>query len=218
MHRALLVDSDLISSMDHLYSNMYDDDPRSARLSMLYKEELLVEENQHSSRKKRKINDSAMFSSGTKKLSFAEAWDSMFERLKVYKEEHGDYMVPWNYEKDPKLGSWVSKQRHYHSNGVLPQKRVESLQKLGFTWDVTKKTWYIMFSQLSKYKEEHGDCMVPIHYKENPKLGRWVYVQRNKGRRMPHDHFELLDSLGFKWSVHKAFWKEDCSDGAEGKK
>ena len=35
---------------------------------------------------------------------FNAKWNVMFERLKEYKEEYGDCLVPQRYEKDPKLG------------------------------------------------------------------------------------------------------------------
>ena len=40
------------------------------------------------------------------------------------------------------------------------------------------RAWDIMFKRLAEYKEEHGDCMVPQKYKEDPQLGRWVMNQR----------------------------------------
>ena len=39
---------------------------------------------------------------------FDAKWNVMFERLKEYKEEYGDCLVPTRYEKDPKLGQWVA--------------------------------------------------------------------------------------------------------------
>jgi rubrerythrin len=39
-----------------------------------------------------------------------EQWDNMFERLKKYKAEHGDCLVPKRYVADPKLGTWVETQ------------------------------------------------------------------------------------------------------------
>jgi hypothetical protein len=39
-----------------------------------------------------------------------EQWDTMFERLKAYKAQHGDCLVPKRYTADPKLGTWVETQ------------------------------------------------------------------------------------------------------------
>jgi len=143
-------------------------------------------------------------------ISFAEAWEDMVVRLQKYKEKNGDCMVPWNFKGDPKLGSWVSKQRHYKSNGSLSHDRIKILEDLGFIWDATKHAWDDMFERLTEYKKEKGDCLVPTHYKKDPKLGRWVYVQRHKrDNKMTKEQAKRLERIGFKWSVHKAFWEED---------
>lgn len=156
-------------------------------------------------------NDSARVpnAKGETSKSFVQVWDDMFLRLQRYKEEHGDTMVAWNYNKDPKLGSWVSKQRHYYLTGSLTDDRAKRLEELGFVWDAGKRTWDDMYGRLKKYKEENGDCLVPTHYKKDPKLGRWVYVQRNKKGKVSKEQEERLRSIGFKWSVHKAFWGAD---------
>mmetsp|Transcript_5918 Transcript_5918/g.8368 ORF Transcript_5918/g.8368 Transcript_5918/m.8368 type:complete len:360 (+) Transcript_5918:98-1177(+) len=145
-------------------------------------------------------------------ISFADAWEDMVDRLKGYKEKYGDCMVPWNFKGDPKLGSWVSKQRHYKSHGSLSTDRIKILEDLGFVWDATKFAWEEMFQRLEEYKKEKGDCLVPTHYKKDPKLGRWVYVQRHKkSKKMTKDQAKRLDAIGFKWSVHRAFWEDEGS-------
>ena len=40
----------------------------------------------------------------------SEQWDNMFERLKAYKSENGDCLVPKRFAKDPRLGTWVETQ------------------------------------------------------------------------------------------------------------
>lgn len=64
-----------------------------------------------------------------------------------------------------------------------------------------------MFERLVKYKEKHGDCLVPRAYKDDPKLGRWVDTQRNKNRDdMSEERMKQLEDLGFVWRVHKQSW------------
>lgn len=36
-----------------------------------------------------------------------------------------------------------------------------------------RKSWDVRFAELKKYRQEHGDCLVPQKYAANPKLGRW---------------------------------------------
>ena len=41
------------------------------------------------------------------KRYYDKQWDSMFERLKAFKEQNGHVMVPKRYPVDIKLGTWV---------------------------------------------------------------------------------------------------------------
>jgi len=60
--------------------------------------------------------------------------------------------------------------------------RFEQLKALGFNFTVHSDKWLDHWKQLQDYKEKHGDCQVPTHYAENPKLGRWVHTQRHQRR------------------------------------
>lgn len=40
------------------------------------------------------------------------------------------------------------------------------------------KAWNIRFEQLVEYKKQFGNCCVPLRFKSNPSLGRWVNRQR----------------------------------------
>lgn len=42
--------------------------------------------------------------------SYDEQWDKMFEKLRGYKEKHGNCLVPKRCKEDPKLGTWVDTQ------------------------------------------------------------------------------------------------------------
>uniref|UniRef100_A0A7S2HWS7 Helicase-associated domain-containing protein n=1 Tax=Helicotheca tamesis TaxID=374047 RepID=A0A7S2HWS7_9STRA len=77
--------------------------------------------------------------------------------------------------------------------------------------DVKENTWHKMLDQLKKYRDEHGDCLVPYRYKHNKALGRWVYNQRyqytclQQGKRtqMTQEHVDKLNKLGFVWKLAK---------------
>jgi len=43
--------------------------------------------------------------------SYDDQWDSMFDRLVMYKDKHGDCLVPKRCKEDQKLGTWVDTQR-----------------------------------------------------------------------------------------------------------
>jgi len=73
------------------------------------------------------------------------------------------------------------------------------------------KAWYDRFEDLKQYKEEHGDCMVPQKYPQNPSLGTWVNKQRMEYKllldghksSMTEERLQALASIGFTWAKRK---------------
>lgn len=65
-------------------------------------------------------------------------WHIMFNQLKAYKEEYGDCLVPWGWEKDTKLSDWVCTQRKFWSTGNkrgrMREDRKALLDSIGFVW------------------------------------------------------------------------------------
>jgi hypothetical protein len=45
---------------------------------------------------------------------------------------------------------------------------------------VNNEQWEAMFARLIQYKHQHGDCLVPKRYVQDPKLGTWVETQVSK--------------------------------------
>jgi hypothetical protein len=137
-----------------------------------------------------------------------ERWNTMFEKLKAYKEVHGNCTVPAWYQCDDdgraKLGIWVSNQRRLslkRKDAALRAQRREALDSIGFVWVVNERNrqvspvaggvhaskedrfnarWKFMFDKLKEYKAEHGDCLVLHKYSctDGTKLGHWVAKQR----------------------------------------
>jgi Helicase associated domain len=98
-------------------------------------------------------------------------WESMFEKLKSYKQQYGDCLVPNRYEEDRSLGSWVSTQRRYFKlmnssesignskNPKVNEMRIAKLHDIGFVWvasDPRHTPWETRFQELCEYKERHG--------------------------------------------------------------
>ena len=69
-------------------------------------------------------------------------WETRFNELKEYKEQHGDCDVP---QRKGQLGTWVSRQRTSYNNKKLPADRIRLLDGIGFKWkvmgDYTVRTW-----------------------------------------------------------------------------
>jgi hypothetical protein len=60
----------------------------------------------------------------------------MFERLRKYKEEHGNCLVPRRYEEDAELTEWGATQRSISTNDKMKQERRDKLSSIGFAWSV----------------------------------------------------------------------------------
>jgi len=145
----------------------------------------------------------------------------MYQRLLAYKKEHDNSTkVPHNYKKDPKLGRWVAVQRKtYHNNKILPDCHF-LLDSIHFEWGIGPQgphtaSWMEMYQRLVAYKKEYSnphnkdstrEYLKDINedlYKEDPKLGTWVNKQRAhyRNKTITEVHCQLLDSIGFQWSL-----------------
>lgn len=149
-------------------------------------------------------------------------WEERLRRLRRYKMEHGNCLVPTTYEYDQDLANWVSNQRTEYRNGNISNDRIERLDGIGFVWRVVykagdpyveefEKKWDLKYEKLQLFQEEFGHCFVPGDYGKDKSLGRWVAKQRKmfREKRMPARRKKLLDSLGFVWKVD--FYQSDKS-------
>ena len=128
-------------------------------------------------------------------------WDTKFAELTHCKELFGDCLVAKEW-KNPELGYWVNRQRMLGNRGKLSTDRKARLDALGFAWGPRHTVWDGMFTDLKRYKEEFGHCNVTRKWRQNPKLGPWVSVQRMQERagKLSPARKARLDSLGFEWS------------------
>ena len=65
-------------------------------------------------------------------------WEEKLNALKEYKRKHGDCDVPFFYEENRKLASWVRTQRANYRNGKLSDDRIKRLEDIGFMWNIRK--------------------------------------------------------------------------------
>lgn len=100
-------------------------------------------------------------------LSHDSKWEIMFSRLLIYKEKHGNCLVPNRYKEDTKLGSWVSTQRRQYkafetgkiNATTLPQDRIDRLEAIGFVWETSdprRVEWDIRYKQLCEFRRKYG--------------------------------------------------------------
>jgi hypothetical protein len=149
-------------------------------------------------------------------------WEVHLARLAAYKAAHGDCNVPRGWAEDPRLGTWVNKQRALkrklgrgEPSWGMTAERAARLTALGLAWEGTKAhpneaEWEAQLARLAAYKAAHGDCNVPWGWPEDPRLGRWVNTQRalkrkldrgEPSRGMTASRAARLTALGLVWDA-----------------
>jgi hypothetical protein len=76
----------------------------------------------------------------------------------------------------------------------------------------TAERWFAGYARLQRFKAIHGHTDVPLVWRADQPLSRWVRTQRERhleGRLSP-ERIELLEKLAFRWtqlSHHEEAWK-----------
>ncbi len=130
-----------------------------------------------------------------------------YELLCEYRREHGTCIVPGNYvtKTGEKLGLWVANQRTYHNQGKMSEERKETLEAIGFCWDVKKAMWEEGFLHAERYYMENGNLDISCKYvcEDGYRLGSWVKCQRdilNRNKEGEYlDRRRKLDQIGMDW-------------------
>jgi len=146
-------------------------------------------------------------------------WEKRLEELRKYRSRFGNSNVPEKYQENLPLGKWVANQRQQFyrlRNGRkshMTETRIKDLNNLNFEWEIKKHdTWNARLNELSKFKEEHGHCNVPLKYTESPKLSFWVRTQREQYRQlrekkrpsnMTEERIRKLEAISFSWALKK---------------
>lgn len=151
-------------------------------------------------------------------------WGELFQQLRNYKDKHGDCLVPLEDSNYSALAEWVEHQRHEYElrqqgkESSLTDENIAALEELGFDWKAKQTTirkrrpWDEWLEDLRRYKDDHGDCLVPFRSGKNSgyaSLGRWVNSQRRQYKRrmdgkkssMTDERIKALEQLGFVWSM-----------------
>ena len=130
-----------------------------------------------------------------------ERWDDMFAELIAYRAKYGDCNVPFGWPENPRLGSWVQRQRTFRKLSTITQDHFERLDKIGFVWRGQEEAWESKYAALVEYQREHGHCRVPTPSKEYSSLSRWISVMRGHKKRgkLSEERIQRLDELGFVW-------------------
>ncbi len=133
-------------------------------------------------------------------------WEDRFAEVVAYKETYGHCDIPMRVAEYPKLGGFVNSMRSKRKSGELSKPRIAKLDDIGFVWELRNSSWKDRYAELVEYRNLHGDCDVPNNCKGNPQLGNWVNFQRQckKKNKLKSERIDLLESIGFKWTVDSA--------------
>ena len=147
------------------------------------------------------------------KLEYRSPWDYWMEQVKIYFDEHGNLLIPKDYENGYfRLGYWIAEQRKKHAKGLLTEAQIKDLEAYGMSWsEGERRAWDEWYADALSYYRSCGDLLVPIAYEtaEGRKLGTWIAIQRERYAgthnrcSLPNDQIEKLDAIGMVWNLQE---------------
>ena len=128
-------------------------------------------------------------------------WNQRLDELRKYAALNGHCNVP---TRDSELGAWVMTQRIQYGKGNLSEDRIQSLNGLGFVWDMHQLAWLRNYDELRSYLQSKDVNLQSISH-----LGPWIATQRAEKRykdqglesHMTDERQQMLDLIGFEWNV-----------------
>lgn len=127
-------------------------------------------------------------------------WMRMYDALVDFKKHFGHTRVPSQWTPNPQLAAWTYRVRRDRQE--LSKQKVELLEEIGFDWSLNRKTvvpWSDMYGRLLTFQQEHGHTRVPLKWRKDQKLGKWVSRMRQERARLDADRVALLEAIGFYW-------------------
>lgn len=142
-------------------------------------------------------------------------WESRFNLVKQYYEEHGNINISQKEViQGVWLGKWIVSQKKAMQEGKLTHEQIEMLKTLPLE-EVGRKDnrWWFMYEEAKKYYLKFGHLNVPMDYltSSGKKLSDWIIRQRRNYKlgKMPSEHKEKLDEIGFIWDLSNS-WNKDA--------
>lgn len=145
-----------------------------------------------------------------------EWFDTFYEKLIIYKEEHGNFV---GVTQDKEIGRIVNVVRGaYKGTGEtkLTSEMIEKLKIIGFTWESEKKDWFTPFyEKLIEYKENHNGSFIGVV--KDKQIGTKVNNVRRSYRfkdkkgliKLTQEMIDKLNEIGFPWGARPKKEKED---------
>lgn len=162
-------------------------------------------------------------SSGNTTLVPKLSWEKRLQQLQSFKMDTGHLNIDHNYKHCANLGGWAAEMSTLYKNWKSGSQHLSEdmiakfnqLIMLGFQFNVlpyyeNNRSWDDHYEVLLKFKEEnHGSARVPLKYKADLRLGKWVQTQRQqykllqegKKSKLTEERLERLEEAGFEWEV-----------------
>ncbi len=127
-------------------------------------------------------------------------WDEGFKVLANHIKQNGTSRFAYDFRANGiNMMDWVGTQR---KNKVMPNARIEQLNKIGFSWDPQQDKFDFGFETLKEYKLATGHCQphaTAVH--NNFKLGTWCSSVRDRNKRgiLSKENIKRLADIGFIW-------------------
>ena len=142
-------------------------------------------------------------------------WEFRFNLVKQYYEEHGNINISQKEViQGVWLGKWIVSQKKAMQEGKLTHEQAEMLKTLPME-EVGRKDnrWWSMYEEAKKYYLKFGNLNIPMGYltSSGKKLSDWIIRQRRNYKlgKMPSEHKEKLDEIGFIWDLSNP-WNKDA--------
>ena len=144
---------------------------------------------------------------------FVNKWDSAFEYVQAYYDEHGTIDIPADYKSADgfPVGNWLHNQKYKYMAGKLKPGQIKRLEALGITWNYSEVSWNRGYEHAKTYYSQYGDLLVSDRYaaEDGYKLGIWIRNKRAAYRngRLTDEQIQELEAIGMSWQVQKDRWQ-----------
>ena len=151
-------------------------------------------------------------------------WDAFYAAAGKAAAKEGNLRLPYSYvtEDGLPLGRWLETQRQVRAGqrpGRLDPERIARLDKLGIEWKQRSElAWEKAFASAQKYRDDHGDLLVPVRYRDRNgfALGEWIVYNRQRyvTGNLTRARIERLESIGMVWNASTDLWEQSYAAAA----
>ncbi len=127
------------------------------------------------------------------------SFEERLAQLQQFRRRHGHASVPQRWPADPSLPVWIQNRRRAYRKGTLSSAHIARLEQVGVRFRARATVWDEMLQKLARFRKRFGHARVPITWKDDRRLARWVVKQRSIFRegKLPEARHERLAALGF---------------------